>query len=217
LPPSIEEPFALSVSAADGHSWHGAIAELAERVTIACEGTAVELPVECVFEHRGASAPFGVHLRSSDTGSSRLIVRVGLPAELADDPADELLALLRQAVEAAEQFADRLGREDPLLSAWRVIGRLESGNDLYERWLDRYESAWLAPTSVDRIPCPECEGRQLMLEIELYRPTAESCTAWFWCSACLRGILVRAPFPSQGTPQLAGTTRIPKFAIVAPD
>jgi hypothetical protein len=87
----------------------------------------------------------------------------------------------------------------------------------YERWLTCYELAWLDPTTIGRIACPECNDLHLNLEFEVYRPESTSCTAWLWCSTCLQGIGVHAPIPPKVAPSPRSTLKIPNFTLIPPD
>jgi hypothetical protein len=87
----------------------------------------------------------------------------------------------------------------------------------YAHWLTCYELAWLNPTTIGRIACPECGGLHLNLEFEVYSPESTSCMAWLWCSTCLQGIGAHAPIPATIVPSPQGTLKIPSFTLIPPD
>jgi hypothetical protein len=109
-------------------AWEMAVKRLARRVVDARKGVTSPLAVNVVYQIPGE------HVRPDFTGvrsghfsrkNLQLLVQVALPPEPVGDPDVEVVALLREAVNVAEEFARQEGlAESGLVELQELVGRL---------------------------------------------------------------------------------------------
>jgi hypothetical protein len=194
-------------------SWQTEVAELGARAEAAEYGLAADLQLEVTF--RGPSDLTCLRVEGFDTEGSTMAVVVTLPHGLVRERDQALLMLLQEAIDAADTFAEDLGRSADLWAAWQVMVRLTSGGTPYERWMDAYMLAHHSPETLATQPCPACGAYELRLEFEVRDPCADYGTAYFWCNTCLNGPMpTTAPLPPHARTTPWGTLNPPNYSII---
>jgi hypothetical protein len=99
----------------------------------------------------------------------------------------------------------------------RTMSQFAGSPDVYEAWLDRYESAYSGRSEIGTLQCPSCGHLSLTLAFIFPDPDLMSATSVFWCSSCHRGLMPnRAPLPPAHRRRVVDPDAVPDFEVVVP-